>query len=96
MKKFFVKLSNKQKHLFSQELLVGHVKHLKHLTEIGVLQTCGPCDDGSAILIIKADNIEMTRNYVEEDPFICAGFYKSVEITEFFEATMENNFFLSE
>jgi len=95
VKKFIVKLSNKQKHLFNQELLAGHVEHLKHLTEIGVLQTCGPCDDGSAILILKADNIEQARSYVEADPFSSVDYYQNREISEFFEATMENNFWLT-
>lgn len=94
MKKYFVKLSKKQRELFSQELLIKHVEHLKQLTNDGVLQTCGPCDDGGAIMILIAENIDMAKSYVESDPFSKVDYYQSRTLVEFHEATMENNFFL--
>lgn len=94
MKKFVVKLENKQKHLFNQELLIKHVEHLKQLTNIGVLETCGPCEDGSAIMILKSETIEKAKEYVEADPFSKINYYQSRIVTEFLEATMDNNFWL--
>lgn len=95
MKKFIAKLSDKQKHLFSQELLISHVDHLKKLTGRGVLQTCGPCGDGSAFMIMIARDVEEAKNYLESDPFSKVDYYKNRVVVEFFEATMENNFWLS-
>jgi len=46
------------------------------------------------ILIFRAETIDQVKEYVEADPFSKADYYKTREIIEFFEATMENNFWM--
>lgn len=96
MKQFVVQLSDKQRDLMTKELIIGHVNHLRSLKEKGVLPFCGPCYDGSALMIIKASDIEEARAYVEADPFAKANYYKSRNIVEVEEATIENNFLLED
>lgn len=96
MKKFVVKLSDKNKELMNKELIIGHVEYLKYLKNKGVLPICGPCTDGSAIMIFEVENKEEVLEFVEGDPFTKANYYKKREVTELCEATLENNFLLDE
>lgn len=96
MKKFIVHLSNKQNELMTKELIVNHVNYLKMLKESGVLPFCGPCADGTALMIIDAPSFEKAKNYVENDPFSKVNYYMDRKIVEIEEATLDNNFLLEE
>lgn len=94
MKKFIVNLSQKQKNLMSEELITQHVSYLKSLKEKGVLPFCGPCVDGTALMIIDAPSFEEAKEYVENDPFSIVDYYIERKIVEIEEATIENNFLI--
>ncbi|UOQ45130.1 YciI family protein [Halobacillus salinarum] len=94
MKKFVVHLFNKQPSLMTDQLINDHVNHLKKLKKKGVLPFCGPCADGTALMIIEAASVEEANHYVEEDPFSKQDYYKDRKIVEITEATVENNFLM--
>ncbi|REE77715.1 hypothetical protein A8990_12735 [Paenibacillus taihuensis] len=91
---FFVHLSNKQRHLMTEGLVRDHVEYLRKLKEKDVLPFCGPCKDGTAIMILSCGNLEEASLYVEEDPFSKAGYYETRSIVEVEEANAANNFHL--
>ncbi|WP_096186555.1 YciI family protein [Evansella halocellulosilytica] len=96
MKKFIVSLSQKQKSLMPEELIMNHVTYLKSLKEKGVLPFCGPCTDGTALMIIDAPSFEIAKEYVEDDPFSKINYYKDRKIVEIEEATEDNEFLLQD
>lgn len=96
MKKFIVHLSNKQRELMTKELVMQHATHLKGLKEQGVLPFCGPCTDGTAIMILDAPSLEKAKEYVDSDPFSKVNYYMDRKIVEVDEATVENGFLVDE
>lgn len=96
MKKFVVQLSKKQRNLMTKELIEEHVSYLKILKEKGVLPLCGPCTDGTALMIIDAPSIEYAKKYVENDPFSKVDYYLERKVIEIQEATLENNFLIED
>lgn len=93
-KKYVVRLLDKDNSLMSETLLRDHVRHLDRLYKNSVLQTCGPCDDQTALLILTVSSAGEAESVVKADPFVKAGYYKNYEVLEFFEATPENNFLM--
>jgi uncharacterized protein YciI len=96
VKKFVVYLSNKQKELMTEDLIIRHVNYLKSLKDKGVLPFCGPCVDGTAIMIINAHSEEAAKEFLENDPFSRMNYYMERKIVEVEEGTIENNFYLEE
>ncbi|WP_432454208.1 MULTISPECIES: YciI family protein [unclassified Agarivorans] len=96
MRKFVAFLSDKNKDLFSEQLLLAHIKHLQQLDASGKLHLCGPfTDNDSAIQILMVQNIEEATALVNQDPFVHYGYYKTVEIKELIEANADNNWLTS-
>jgi uncharacterized protein YciI len=95
-RQFIVHLSNKQRHLMTEELIQGHVSYLGELKRQGKLPFCGPCKDGTAIMILKADSQEEAEALLAGDPFTRANYYRDRRIVEVEEATLENNFLLDD
>jgi uncharacterized protein YciI len=95
-KQFIVHLSDKQKHLMTKELIIGHVEYLRSLKEKGKLPFCGPCVDGTALMILKAESQKEAKELLEGDPFSRVGYYQTQKIVEVQEATFENNFHLEQ
>lgn len=95
-KRFVCFLSGKQKDLMTKELIIRHVGYLKTLKQDGKLPFCGPCADGTAVMILAADTLEEARELVAADPFSKANYYRDRRIVELQEATIENNFHLDE
>ncbi|MFD1175285.1 YciI family protein [Paenibacillus puldeungensis] len=96
MKKFVVHLSNKQRHLMTEELVKAHAAYLKSLKEKGVLPFCGPCADGTGLMIIDAASYEEAKGYVDNDPFSKVDYYIDRKLVEVEEATIENNFLIDD
>ncbi|MFD3446161.1 YciI family protein [Microbacteriaceae bacterium 4G12] len=96
MKKFVVYLANKQRELMTKELITEHVTYLRNLKEKGVLPFCGPCVDGTALMIIAAPSHEKAKEYVENDPFSKVDYYIDRKIVEVEEATLENHFLIDD
>ena len=91
MKSFLVILSEKQPALFTDELLMAHVNHLKELQQQGNLILCGPfVDNQRALLIIRASEKAEVEAFIEQDPFIKSNYYQQFELHEFMEANDEN------
>lgn len=96
MKKFVVHLSDKQRELMSCELIKAHAAYLKLLKEKRVLPFCGPCADGTALMIIDAPTKEKAIEYVENDPFSKVNYYRERKVVEIEEATEENDFLIND
>jgi len=94
MRAFLVRLSGKQGHLMNNELLEAHVKYLHTLSEAGHLRFCGPCIDGSAVMILLASDMDAARELIESDPFSTVNYYAERDVLEVEEATPDNNFLL--
>lgn len=80
----------------TEELIVGHVAYLRGLKEKGVLPFCGPCVDGTALMMIHASTVEEAGEVVENDPFSKVDYYLDRKIVEVEEATVENNFLIDD
>ena len=92
MKDYLVRLSAKDRSILTPKLLEGHVNHLRSLDEKGHLRVCGPCEDGTAVLILRADSRSSVEELVSADPFVSRGFYRERKILEFTSAEQGNNF----
>lgn len=94
MKQFVVYLADKQREVMDDDLIQAHVNYLRQLKEDGMLPFCGPCEDGTAIMILSCDSREDARKLVAADPFAERNYYRERRIVEVEEATKENNFLL--
>lgn len=57
-----------------EELISGHVAHLRELDRLGHLVMCGPFSDyKGGMIVIEADTIEQARQIAERDPFVKSG-----------------------
>lgn len=91
MKQFVVHFSDKQRELMDEDLLQAHVDYLRQLKEDDVLPFCGPCEDGTAIMILSCDSREKAQKLVAADLFAERNYYRERNIVEVEEATTENN-----
>ena len=79
-----------------EELIKGHVSYLTSIWEKGQLLFCGPCNDGTAVMILKTDSLESAESLVKNDPFSEVKYYQSIEFKEVQDANPSNNFHLEE
>lgn len=93
-KKFVCILSSKQKDLMTKRLITEHVEYLRALKRKNKLPFCGPCVDGTAIMILSAETIAEAKELLENDPFSAINYYSDRKIIEVLEANEENNFHL--
>jgi uncharacterized protein YciI len=96
LRHYVVHLSHKQKHLLSEQLLRDHVAYLRSLSLKGVLPFCGPCADGTALMIVRANSLEEAQELIGKDPFSQVDYYQKRKLVEIEAATLENNFLLDE
>ena len=71
-----------------------HLERLQELRDAGRLLTAGPCpiidseEPGPAgfsgsVIIAEFDSVEAARSWADDDPYVSAGVYDSVEIKPF-------------
>ena len=96
MRQFVVLLADKQRHLMTEQLIKDHVAYLHKLSKAGVLTFCGPCTDGSALMILRCPSQEDAENVVAADPFSHVAYYASRKIVEIEEANEANGFHLQQ
>lgn len=97
MNKYVVILKDKISNEIEDGLNRRHVAHLKQTALDGHLFLCGPLiGHGGAMQIILADSEEEARGFIEKDPFVLEGFYRSYEIYMLLDANIENNFLLKD
>lgn len=95
-RQFIVHLSNKQRHLMTEELILGHVAYLEELKRQRRLPFAGPCKDGTAVMILQAESPEEAHALVSGDPFARANYYQDRRVVEVEEATLDNHFLLDD
>jgi uncharacterized protein YciI len=78
----------------SPELFIAHVAHLRRLAASGALRLCGPCDDGTALLILQCADADSAARLVDADPLVEVGYYGGRRIVGFREATPDNDYLL--
>jgi uncharacterized protein YciI len=93
---YLAHLNDKQRHLMTEELIRDHVEYLRALRAAGTLSLCGPCADGSALMVLATSDEDQARAVVEGDPFSKVGYYRSRRIVEFQPADDSNNYHLEE
>lgn len=96
MRQFVVFLSEKQKHLMTEQLIRDHVAYLSQLSKEGALRFCGPCADGSALMLLACSSLEEAQCLVAADPFSQVAYYANRKIVEVEEANEANGFHLQE
>jgi uncharacterized protein YciI len=92
MKTFVVALNEKQPQLMTQQLLEAHCDYLHRLADAGNLRFCGPCLDGTALMVLNAIDEPAARSIVENDPFAAVDYYRSRRVVEIEEANVDNDF----
>ena len=99
MVKYVVIYEGERKDDLAQDLLKGHVEHLRALHSQGSLFLCGPLKDsdgflGRGLLIFEANSQDEVESYVLKDPFIIQKWYASYRIFEWIEANDSNNYLM--
>ena len=84
----------------TNELLKGHVEHLRELCSEGKLLLCGPLKSngynrGKGLLIFEAASQKEVESYVLKDPFIAQKWYAGYHIYEWIEAIDGNNYLMN-
>jgi len=92
---FLIRLSGAQPELMTPELVSEHVAYLHRLHSSGHLVFCGPCDDGTAIVVLRCSDRDEAERLAAGDPFARVGAYRERSIVAFRPATLENNFLLN-
>ncbi len=78
----------------NEEIVKGHVEHLKELKSQGKLVLCGPFTDfPGGMVVIEAKDLAEATEIANTDPFITSG-CKSFEIRTLEQANEENNYLL--
>ncbi|SHI42936.1 Uncharacterized conserved protein YciI, contains a putative active-site phosphohistidine [Tangfeifania diversioriginum] len=97
MAKYILILKNKRKGTLTNELLQGHVDHLKKHSINGNIFLAGPFkDNDGAIQIIEAASRTAAESIVKKDPFVSEKYYQTYELNELIEANEENNWLLED
>jgi uncharacterized protein YciI len=80
----------------NEEIIKGHVEHLKKLKSQDKLILCGPFTDyPGGMVVFLAENLEEATDIAKADPFIASG-CKTFEIRTMELANDENNYLLNE
>lgn len=96
MRTFIALLSDKQQELMHECLVREHVSYLEKQWQHGRVKFCGPCTDGSAVMLIEANDIRSAKNVIENDPFSDIAYYQTVTLKEIQPATPANQFLLKD
>ncbi len=92
MAKYILILKNKRKGTLTNELLQGHIDHLREQSSNGNIFLSGPFkDNDGAIQIIEAESKTVAESIVKKDPFVSEKYYQAYELNELIEANEENN-----
>jgi uncharacterized protein YciI len=94
MAHFIVKLAGAQPDRTTPANIEAHVAWLHALQNAGKLVLCGPCDDGTAIIVLSCGTLEEATHLANTDPFVETGAYAERTVQAFQLATPENNFLL--
>ena len=97
MAKYILILKNKQKGTLTNELLQGHINHLKRQSSKGKIFLAGPFkNNDGAIQIIEAESKMVAESIVKEDPFVSEKYYQTYELNELIEANEKNNWLMED
>ena len=94
MSHFVVRLGGAQPERMTPPLVAAHVAWLRSLHEAGQLVLCGPCADGTALIVLRCASQAEAERLAASDPFAAAGAYGDRTVVAFRMATPENNFLL--
>lgn len=94
MAHFLIKLAGACPDRTTPALVEAHVTWLHALQDASKLVLCGPCDDGTAIIVVSCDTLADATHIAESDPFTGAGAYAERTVHGFQLATPANNFLL--
>ncbi|MGQ3030895.1 MAG: YciI family protein [Ferrovibrionaceae bacterium] len=83
MPHFLVYLTSARPERMTPELIAAHVAWLNRLEEEGRLVICGPADDGTAIIVLRAADLEEATRLAGEDPFEPARCYEGRRVVGF-------------
>jgi len=92
---FLVRLGGAQPEVMTTALVEAHVAWLRSLHEAGQLVLCGPCADGTAVIVLRCATQEEAERLAASDPFAAAEAYRDRTVVAFRMATSENDFLLN-
>lgn len=92
---FLVRLSGKRPEAMTRAIIVQHVEWLRGLHDAGRLIVCGPCDDGTAIIVLSCATLDQAKEIAHADPFRAAGAVTTYEVVRMRLATSSNDFLLN-
>lgn len=92
---FLVRLSDRNPDATPREVVEQHVDWLRRLHREGRLAICGPCDDGTAIIVLNCATLEEATEIALADPFREAGTVKTYQIVQMRLAGPHNDFLLN-
>lgn len=95
MANFLVRLSEAKPERITPSLVKDHVAWLSDLSRQGKVILCGPCSDGTAILVLKCATQKDAERIAGSDPFAREQAYEKRSIVSFRLASPENNFLLN-
>ncbi|MBW4839457.1 MAG: YciI family protein [Paenibacillaceae bacterium] len=73
-KRYVILLNLNPGRRLDEDLIRGHVAHLRELDRNGQLVICGPfIDYKGGMVIVKAGSLEEAREIAERDPFVKSG-----------------------
>lgn len=90
-----IRLEEARHDAMTSNIVQKHVAWLRDLGNKGVLLECGPCDDGTAIILLRCTTREEAIEISKSDPFSTYNIYETRTVIEFKRATKENNYLLS-
>lgn len=95
MAHFLVRLTDAKPERMTSSLVKDHVAWLSDLSRKGQLILCGPCSDGTAIILLQCSTQEDAEKIAGSDPFARENAYGERSVIGFRLASPENNFLLS-
>ncbi|MBO9661499.1 YciI family protein [Dokdonella sp.] len=94
MAHFLVRLGDARSEKMTPSLVQDHVAWLAGLSNAGTVILCGPCSDGTAILVLQCPTQEEAERIAGSDPFAREGAYAERSVIGFRLASPENHFLL--
>jgi uncharacterized protein YciI len=86
LKLFVMHLSGARPERITPDLLSTHLEYLRRLRVQGTLVLSGPCEDGTALVILRCNDRREVDRVIADDPFTPAGIFGECEVVGFTQA----------
>lgn len=94
-KYFIIRLEGANPDAMTPNIVQEHVAWLSQLDDQEILLECGPCGDGTALILLRCGSLDEAVKISNSDPFATHRAYENRTVVAFRRATKENNYLLS-